>query len=180
MNTQSRIVRDFSCLAMLSALALASTPAISGGRPRPAVPLDGSTPQPDPGLFAPTGNIHTAGAGSGLISLDLAASHIISQQCLDGGWGWPHSDCVTTFNNITGPITLGLMEAYTRTANAGYLAASVDAGDFDLLSVYGNGEARFGTLTPDFLIRLSEVTRDLTPVFYSTGSWPKPSATKIF
>lgn len=162
MNTQSRIFRVLSCATMLAALILTSATALSGGRPRPAVPLDGSTPQPDSGLIEPTSDFSSVSVGTGLFSLTLAADHIISQQCLDGGWGWPHNDCVTTYNNITGPITLGLMEAYTRTTNAGHLAASVVAGDFDLLSVYGNGEARFGTLTPDFLNRLSDATGDPT------------------
>jgi hypothetical protein len=36
--------------------------------------------------------------------LTTVADHILQQQCGNGGFGWPHSDCSQTFYNITGPI----------------------------------------------------------------------------
>lgn len=97
----------------------------------------------------------TAGFG-----LQLGADHIVSQQCGDGGFGWPHADCAATYHNITAPICLGLLEAHATTGDAAHLAAAVAGGAFDLTSTYPNGEARFGSGTPEFLRRLSAVSGD--------------------
>ncbi len=34
--------------------------------------------------------------------LVLGAEHILDQQCHNGGFGWPHADCSTTYHNVTG------------------------------------------------------------------------------
>lgn len=100
----------------------------------------------------------TTGGGPGI---QAAADHVVAQQCPDGGWGWPHDDCGATYNNITAPICLGLLNAYTNaTGDPAHLAAAVAGGDFDLTFQYGNGEYRFGSFAPAFLRRLSAVTSD--------------------
>jgi hypothetical protein len=97
-------------------------------------------------------------------ALQAGADEIITFQCSDGGWGWPHETCpTTTYHNITAPIATGLLDAYEATADANHLSAAVDAGDFDLTSQWpGGGEARFGTLTPAFMVQLSAASADST------------------
>ncbi len=123
---------------------------------RPAVPtIPGVASLVPAGGRVPGDDLQTmvqGGSGSGVQS---AADHIVNQQCIDGGWGWPHDDCTVTYNNITGPIALGLLQAYEITADASHRDSAEDGGDFDLTSQYGNGEARFGTHTPYFLWQLS-------------------------
>jgi hypothetical protein len=106
-------------------------------RPRPATPS--GTPAPaDPGVSRAPAHMHRAagGFGPGMTGWAAAADHIIGQQCVDDGWGWPHASCGATFHNITGPIASGLLRAYDRTGSAPHLAAADLAGDFDLLSAY--------------------------------------------
>jgi len=98
-------------------------------------------------------------AGPGL---QAAADHIVDQQCVDYGWGWPHDDCSTTYNNITAPIAMGLLQAYEMTEYAGHLTSATNAGDFDLTFQYSNGEARFGAFAANFLWTLSQVNSDPT------------------
>lgn len=83
--------------------------------------------------------------------LQSAADHIVGQQCADGGFGWPHADCTTTYHNITPPIMLGVMNAYAFTADATHLAAMVSAADYALTNQYSNGEMRMGAQGPFFL-----------------------------
>jgi len=92
--------------------------------------------------------------------LQDGADHIVSQQCGNGGFGWPHNDCSATYNNITAPICLGLLDAYAFTADGAHLTAATAGGGYDLTSQYTNGEARFSTGTPYFLWRLSQATSD--------------------
>jgi hypothetical protein len=90
------------------------------------------------------------------VGVQGGADHIVSQQCLNGGFGWPHADCTTTYNNITAPICLGLLDVYTKeTGDPAHLNAAIAGGDYDLTSVYGNGEFRFGSFAPYFLSRLT-------------------------
>ncbi|MFH1746743.1 MAG: right-handed parallel beta-helix repeat-containing protein, partial [Planctomycetota bacterium] len=126
---------------------------------------------PQRGVVAPWGTDRTlidyaSGGGGGIRSvgpgLQAAADHIVGQQCTNGGWGWPHDDCTVTYNNITAPIALGLLQAYEMTADAAHLTSATDGGDYDLTSQYTNGEARFGTLTPHFLWKLTAATGDST------------------
>jgi hypothetical protein len=94
--------------------------------------------------------------------IHAAAIHISAQQCPDGGFGWPHNDCSSTFHNITAPILNGVFKAWRRTKNAGYLGVMVDGGNFDLLSEYSNGDSRFSTETPLFMWNISKAVGDDT------------------
>ncbi len=96
------------------------------------------------------------------VILQAGADHIVAQQCPDGGFGWPHDDCGTTYHNITAPILLGVLRAWEETADANHLAAAVAGGDFELTSQYSNGEPRFGIQTPFFFMQLSAATGDST------------------
>jgi hypothetical protein len=133
-------------IAAAQARGVVVTP-FEGDRPLLDVPL------PDPGWF------DRDGVGPGV---QAAADHIIGQQCGDGGWGWPHASCTTTYHNITAPICLGLLRAYSVTGDTNTLDAAIDGGDFDLLYQYTNGESRFGAFTAYFLWQLSLATSDST------------------
>jgi len=102
----------------------------------------------------------TPSTARGTAGLQDGADHIVSQQCGNGGFGWPHADCGATYNNITAPICLGVLDAYAFTADGSHLASTVAGGDYDLTSQYGNGESRFGTGAPYFLWRLTQATSD--------------------
>lgn len=91
-----------------------------------------------------------------------AAIHIASQQCPNGGFGWPHNDCSATYNNITPPIMEGIHQAWRITNNAAYLGIMVDAGNYDLQATFPNAEAKFGVYTPEFMWNLSRNTGDST------------------
>lgn len=97
-----------------------------------------------------------------VVDLQAAADHIVAQQCVDGGWGWPHDDCGTTYQNIGPPIAIGLLRMYASTQDPAHLASAVAGGDFNLLSEYPNLTPRFGTFMAPFLHELSEVTGDTT------------------
>lgn len=116
----------------------------------------------DDGLTSPEVGrpVSENGQSRSTAGLQDGADHIVSQQCGNGGFGWPHNDCGATYNNITAPICLGLLDAYAFTADGLHLAAAVAGGGYDLTSQYGNGEARFGTGAPYFLWRLSQETAD--------------------
>lgn len=107
--------------------------------------------QPVRGWHAPRGTI---------VDLQAAADHIVAQQCINGGWGWPHDDCSATPNNITAPIATGVMRAYRATQDPAHIASVIAGGDFDLLYQYGNGSPRFSAFTPWFLNELSKETGD--------------------
>jgi len=103
----------------------------------------------DPGSPGPA---EVRGFGPGMAA---AADHVIGYQCANGGWGWPHAACpTTTFNNITGPIGLGLLHAYSYTGDPNHLAAAVAGGDYDLTFTYPNTEFRLSAFTPYFLLQL--------------------------
>lgn len=109
-------------------------------------------------IHGDTGGV--AGLGFGLQS---AADHIIAQQCPNGGFTWEHippSDCTTTYYNITAPIMLGVLDAYPFTNDPSHLIAAGLGGDYELTSVYGNSEARFGAFSPYYLMRLSAASGD--------------------
>lgn len=92
--------------------------------------------------------------------LRLGAEHIVAQQCGDGGFGWPHDDCSTTYQTITAPILMGVLTACSYDRQPGFLTAARAGGAFEMAWEWGNGEARFGTFSAYFLWRLSQVTRD--------------------
>lgn len=90
--------------------------------------------------------------------LQSAADHIVGQQCPDGGFGWPHADCTTTYHNITPPIILGVMNAYAFTSDASHVAAAASAGNYSLTNQYPNGEMRMGAQGPFFLAEAAVLT----------------------
>ncbi len=152
--------------AVVGILALVLSSGTAWGRP-PVVGAWGSTQA----LFddSPGEGVAPRGVGPGL---QAGADHIIAFQCLNNGWGWPHGGCPTTFNNITGPIALGLLNAYSHTGDPAHLASAVAGGGYDLTFQYPNLEFRFGAMTSYFLWQLSLASGD---VQYSTHA-----ATKFF
>jgi hypothetical protein len=131
------------------------------GEPRPiAHPFDGADTVaiPSTAIEWPTQRISTD-------HLVLGADHILDQQCHNGGFGWPHDDCSATYHNITGPILLGVLGAYALTGDDGLLVGAVNGGAFDLTHQYPNGEARFATFTPAFMLELAGYSDN------STFSW---------
>ena len=84
-----------------------------------------------------------------------ATEHILLQQCDNGGFGWPHDNCAATEHNITGPILLGVLGAHAHSRDPYHLLGAVNGGVFAMTSRYDNGEARFASFTPYFLMRLS-------------------------
>ncbi len=155
-----RLVTGFVAVLLLAGTAWA------GGAQRPPIvaPTDGETALFDQSVG--TGEVLRA-IGPGM---QAGADEIIADQCPNGGWNWPHGGCSATYNNITGPICLGLMHAYASTGDPDHKAAAVAGGNYDLTSVYGNGEARFGTSAPYFLWQLSALTGNAA---YSTHAETK-------
>jgi hypothetical protein len=92
----------------------------------------------------------------------LVAEHILAQQCHNGGFGWPHDDCGETYHNLSGPILLGVLEAYYHPRDPYYLLGAVNGGAYELTAEFDNGEARFGTLTPYFLMWLARADDNTT------------------
>ena len=95
-------------------------------------------------------------------AIHAAAIHISAQQCPDGGFGWPHNDCSTTYHNITSPILQGVHKAWQQTGNNAYLGIMVNGGNFDLLSEFTNGDSRFSTGSGLFMWDLTAATSDST------------------
>jgi len=123
--------------------AIATQPGLAKPFADDGVPLD---------VGRPSGSSYTMLAAG----IQPGADHIVSDQCPNGGFGWsPHGDCTATANNITAPICLGLLGAHVLTGDADHLNAAVAGGGYDLTSVYGNGEFRFGAFAPYFLWKLS-------------------------
>jgi hypothetical protein len=144
MNRRLIIVESLVVLlAWHVAAAVAAQPGILKPFADDGIPLD---------VGRPTGPVSTMLA----VGIQAGADHIITDQCLNGGFGWwPHGDCTATYNNITGPICLGLLSAYTDTGDVDHLNAALAGGGYDLTSVYGNMEFRFGAFAPYFLWQLS-------------------------
>jgi len=88
------------------------------------------------------------------------ADHIISQQCADGGFGWPHNDCTTTYHNIIAPIMMGVLTAYPYTRDMSTFGPAKDAGAFEMGWQWPNGESRLHTFSSYYLWQLSVVTGD--------------------
>jgi len=109
---------------------------------------------------APHAGVDRGGTSPGV---QAAADHIISLQCPDGGWNWPHGGCSSTFANITGPIGLGLLRAYELVGDPSILDAVSDAADFNMTNVYPvDGEERYSSFQSYFFYRLSQVSGDPT------------------
>lgn len=154
-GNQSSVQSFAGCLGLLACAGIASAQFRS-----PASPFDEA--ETSQGLVSISDKpiVVTATAGLGP---QAAADHLISYQCASGGWGWPHEACpTTTYNNLSGPIALGLLRIWEITGDAATLAAATDAGDYDLTYMYGGGEARFSTYTPAFLHTLSAANGDST------------------
>jgi len=93
--------------------------------------------------------------------LNAGAQHVIDQQCMNGGWGWPHDDCGTTYNNITGPIAMGLISVYELSGYQAALDAAVAGGDYDIANVWADsGDVAFGSFAPAFFELLSAASGD--------------------
>ncbi len=135
MSQGASLSRWLSLASLLATLAV--NPSLNGQqRPAPATPGGGSA-IPIVSDHADSGSsANLSPLTEGLTSLAAGATHIVGQQCLDDGWGWPHMDCSVTYHNITGPIAIGLLMSHTRTGNAAHLTSAMLAGDFDLLSAY--------------------------------------------
>ncbi|HUU94732.1 MAG TPA: right-handed parallel beta-helix repeat-containing protein [Phycisphaerae bacterium] len=139
--------------------------------PAALVLVAGTTWADRPAIVSPFGGetvLFDDSTGGGVIlgsfgrGVQGGADHIVDQQCLDGGWGWPHDDCTTTYNNITAPICLGLLQAYEMTGDSSHLTSATNGGDFDLTFQYTNLEARFGSFTPFFMYKLTAANGDST------------------
>jgi len=151
-----------SLLAAALAIALFAAAPSYAGTPGIAKPFDTVGP-PAGAPLGSGGTGTTLLAGSLTAALQAGADHVITFQCADGGWGWPEASCpTTTYHNITAPIASGLLDAYTSTNDIAHLNAATAAGNFDLTSQYGNGEARFGAFTASFFLKLSGMTADTT------------------
>lgn len=108
--------------------------------------------------------------------LAAGADHILDQQCADGGFGWPHDDCSLTYHSLSSSIGFGLWAAYTLTADPWHLIGASNAGVFELSAEYDNGEARLGSVTPFFLLRLARATDNTTFSDFATDGLFDPLA----
>jgi hypothetical protein len=150
MHDRKRPILTLRVIACATLLATAGAAAAQTRAPA-VTPYDGDRELFDIGL-PDDGWFNRDGVGPGV---QAAADHVIGQQCIDGGWGWPHASCTTTYNNITAPICLGLLRAYDATGDADTLAAAIDGGDFDVAAVFPNATPAFGSFAPGFLHILS-------------------------
>jgi len=140
----------FGCAALLAV----SSVALAQVKPGVVRPWDDGATSPE------MGRPMAGGPTSAPTGMQEGADHIVGQQCGNGGFGWPHSDCSTTYNNITAPICLGVLRAYGYTGDAAHLASVVSGADFDLTFQYSNTESRFGGGAPYFLWQTSIATGD--------------------
>lgn len=123
------------------------------------------TAQPFGGSFEPGEPSHPVQREGTEIPVDhlvLGTEHILDQQCFNGGFGWPHADCTATFHNITGPILLGVLGTYSLTFDGNELVGALNGGAFDLAYTFTNGEARFGSFTPAFMLDLALISDNTT------------------
>lgn len=150
----TRATTTIRLIATLAAAGLACG-AYAGPRAPVATPYGAVVSDYDPG----TGIWHAPRGGT--VDLQAAADFIVSQQCLDGGWGFP-TGCSTTFHNITAPIAGGLLAAFPGTGDIDHLNSAIAGGNFDLLFQFGNSSPRFGAFTAWFMNELSEATGDNT------------------
>ncbi len=96
------------------------------------------------------------------IPIMMLTEHILAMQCGNGGFGWPHGDCSQTFHNITGPILLGVLGGYEHSRDGFHLVGVVNGGVYDMTSQYDNGEARFGSFMPYFLMWVARASQNVT------------------
>lgn len=151
-------MRSLSSTFLVVVFLSAAWNLASAAAPGPARAWDDSGMPPDAGR-----PIVTSGARS-VVGFQNGADHILAQQCPSGGFTWEHippSDCTTTYYNITAPILLGVLDVYPYTADAAHLAGAVAGGGYEQTSMYGNGESRFGSFAPYFLMRLSAASGDM-------------------
>ena len=85
--------------------------------------------------------------------IQAGADRVVATQYTDGKWGWP-INVPPTYDNITGPIGLGLVSAYGVTADANHLNSAMLAGD----SLVGMTADWVGTYNPMFLVKLADAT----------------------
>jgi len=115
----------------------------------------------DDGMTSPdVGRPVAAAAALAPAGMQAGADHIAAQQCANGGFGWPHNDCSATYNNITGPICLGVLRAHGFTADPAHLNAVTSGAAYDMTFQYSNGEDRFGAAAAYFLWQTTVATGD--------------------
>jgi len=153
-----------SCVVTLVALTVPALTAGAAGRqvarPLEARPMPMTSAAPAAGAPAVPGSMQAISPQDLLTILHLGGEHIVAQQCSDGGFGWPHDDCSTTYHNITAPILMGVLTAYSYGREANFLASARAGGAFEMAWQWPNGEARFGTFSAYFLWQLSRMTGD--------------------
>lgn len=108
------------------------------------------------------------GAGSAWADFQTGGDHLVDNQNSDGGWTWEHGDGnpatgLPSPPNTMGPIGLGLLNTYSHTGDVDHLNSAIDAADYVLSTTYPvQGETRFSTSDPYFLLRLSQAAPGLT------------------
>jgi|CXWL01.1.fsa_nt_gi hypothetical protein len=144
----------FSTLIVLLAYVGSNANAVPGS----------ARPWDDSGMPSNIGRPSVSSGARAVATFQDGADHIIAQQCPSGGFTWEHippSDCTVTYYNITAPIMLGVLDVYPFTSDPLHLAAAVSGGLYEQTSLYGNGESRFGSFAPYFLMRLSAASGDV-------------------
>ena len=147
------------------ALGAACSPCIAASRPQ-ARPYEDHLPLMQslaPGI---TGGMD--GGGTGLIA---AADNVVQLQCPNGGWNWPYGGCGSTFNNITGPIGIGLLRAHAVTGIPSYLAAAIAGANHDMTFTFGYGGTKFASFEAAFFAKLSVATGNSTWVDEATDEF---------
>ncbi|MCA9233541.1 MAG: PEP-CTERM sorting domain-containing protein, partial [Planctomycetales bacterium] len=85
--------------------------------------------------------------------IQAGADRVDGLQHTDGKWGWP-LNAPPTYNNITGPIGLGQINAYTATGDPNHLTSATDAGN----ALDGLTADWVGSYNPMFLLALYDAT----------------------
>jgi len=158
------VMRKAILSIMVAGASLFCGPAAQAGEPHP-------TAQPYGGLFdggEPSFHVEGVRGAQGtyaLIAIDhlvMGTDHILGQQCHNGGFGWPHDDCSLTYHNITAPILLGVLGTFYFSRDETHLLGAVNGGAYDLTYRFDNGEANFGTFTPNFMLDLARASDNTT------------------
>ncbi len=99
----------------------------------------------------------------------FGASHILGNQCDNGGWSWEEHNCDDTPSNILNPIADGLLEATKVTGITDFLDGAVLASDYFLSetepggsSTFPNDSPKLTNVTPWSFWKLSAETGDIT------------------
>lgn len=139
-------------VAMLAVVLVTAT--AFADKPGVLRPFDDGLTSPDIGR--PAG----AAAATAPVGMQEGADHIVGQQCGNGGFGWPHDSCGTTYNNITSPICMGVLRAHHHTGDPAHMTAVTNGAAYDMTFQYPNGEDRFGAFAAYFLWQTTLATGD--------------------